>query len=458
VKKILFITLAVILALGVGLVGCAPAEEEEEEPEPSDTVVIGVSWSETGPLKDVHDFAFGPLLSTYLDEHPTIKVGNTDFPVELDARDDASSVANMIDNTEAIIANIETGEAHFLFGPTCTAFLEAQAPICAEAHVVQMTAEGGATSLIAQMGEYEYTFVNLSFSDWFELPVFAKLIAEAHEEAFPGTTPHAYIGYQNDDHGLEYSGVAQTYFPQEGIVIDGLYPMDSGDTAANGELIAAAAAANDGAGSDILCVFAYPEHVFGTCAVAQALGYDPKALIVGPGGCFGVYGMVIAADLAEGVMTFAVANDKTSPAMEELFNDILVPAVGAPSVDFWGHPCYWAALEMWEESVKNVGEVLASGFVIDQDDYRDYLRTTKFTTVFGETWYVDGPDLNWPVPDATGGLLNYQCHTGEIGQWQSGWVEIVGYEGIGTASDPYELANYVVTEDFIYPKPAWPTP
>jgi len=451
VKKVLFVSIAVLLALSMALIGCT--SQPEPGPDPSDTIVIGVSWSETGPLKDVHDFAGGPLLTTFVAAHPTIRVGNTDFPVEIDARDDASSVANMIDNTEAIIADIETGDTHFLVGPTCTAFLEAQAPVCAEAHVVQMTLEGGATALVPQMGQYDYTFVNLSFSDWFELPVFAKMVAEAHEEAFPGTTPHAYIGYQNDDHGLEYSSVADTYFAQEGIVIDGLYPMDAGDTAANGELIAAAAAAD----SDILCVFAYPEHVFGTCAVAQALGYDPRAVILGPGACFGVYGMVIAADLAEGVMTFAVANEKTSPAMEELFNDILIPAVGAPSVDFWGNPCYWSGLEMLVECAQNAGEVLGGGFLIDQDDYRDYLRTHKFDTVFGETWYVDGPDLNWPVPDASGGLLNYKCHTGEIGQWQSGWVEIVGYEGIGTASDPYELDNYVVTADFIYPKPAWPT-
>ena len=451
-KKVLFVSIAVVLALSMALIGCT--SQPEPGPDPSDTIVIGVSWSETGPLKDVHDFAGGPALTTFVAAHPTIKVGNTDFPVEIAARDDASSVANMIDNTEAIIADIETGDVHFLVGPTCTAFLEAQAPVCAEAHVVQMTLEGGATALVPQMGQYDYTFVNLSFSDWFEIPVFAKMIAEAHEEAFPGTTPHAYIGYQNDDHGLEYSGVAETYFPQEGIVIDGLYPMDSGDTAANGELIAAAAAA----GSDILCVFAYPEHTFGTCAVAQALGYDPKAIILGPGACFGVWGIVINAGIAEGAMTFAVANEKTSPAMEELFNDILMPAVGAPSVDFWGAPCYWAAREMLVEAAQNAGEVLGGGFLIDQDDYRDYLRTHKFDTVFGETWYVDGPDLNWPVPDASGGLMNYKCHTGEIGQWQSGWVEIVGYEGIGTASDPYELDNYVVTADLIYPKPAWPAP
>jgi len=449
VKRIVFISLAVVLALAIGLAGCAPVEEPG--PEPSDKIVVSFSVSQTGPLQEVHDFAFGSIYPVYFDMVDTLTIGSTTFDVEADPRDDASSMANMIDNTEAIIADIKAGTSHFLFGPTCTAFLEAQAPLAAEAHVVQMTAEGGATSLLPEMGEYEYSFINLSFSDWFQIPVLAKLLAEAHEAAFPGDTPHAYIGYQNDDHGLEYSSVASTYFAQEGIVIDGLYPMDSGDTAANGELIAAAKAAD----SDILCAFAYPEHVFGTVQTANGMEYDPKAIIVGPGGCFGAFGVIIVGDLAEGVMTFATANAKTSPAMEELFNDILLPVVGLPGTDFWGHPCYYAALQMWRESVENVGEVLAGGFVIDQDEYRDYLRTHKFTTCFGETWYVDA-DMTWPVPDSSGGLLNYKCHTGEVGQWQSGYVEIVGYAGIGTPSDPYELDNYVVTAPFIYPKPAFP--
>jgi hypothetical protein len=52
-----------------------------------------------------------------------------------------------------------------------------------------------------------------------------------------------------------------------------------------------------------------------------------------------------------------------------------------------------------------------------------------------------------------GGILAYECHTGEIGQWQDGYVEIVGYEGIEE-----DLPNYVVTANFTYPKPPWPTP
>jgi len=52
-----------------------------------------------------------------------------------------------------------------------------------------------------------------------------------------------------------------------------------------------------------------------------------------------------------------------------------------------------------------------------------------------------------------GGMLAYQSHTGEIGQWQNGYVEIVGYEDIAD-----DLPNYVVTAGLTYPKPPWPIP
>jgi hypothetical protein len=50
-----------------------------------------------------------------------------------------------------------------------------------------------------------------------------------------------------------------------------------------------------------------------------------------------------------------------------------------------------------------------------------------------------------------GGLMAKECHTGEIGQWQNGICEIVGYTGIEQT-----LTNYKVTADFVYPKPPWP--
>jgi hypothetical protein len=465
VKKVLFISLALVLALGISLVGCTGGPTG---PTPSSKIVLAASVSETGPLADVHNLAKKPMLDKWLTVNPTMTVGTATYDVEKAYLDDGSSLSNMLDNTDTIIDGIHAGTYHVLLGPTCTAFLEAQAPKSTTGKVVQMTMEGGATSLFNHLVDYEYSFISLSFSNWFEIPVFAKMIKEAHT-AYNATDPcSAYIGYQNDDHGLEYLGEATKYFAKEGITIDGSVAMTSGDTGANAALISAAKAAD----SDILCAFAYPEHVFGTAAVAEALGYNPKAMIIGPGGNFGVYGApFIAGADAEGVMCFAVANNKTTKGtvgalMTSLESD---PSIGFFNTDYWGAPCYWSSLQMLQEAAEAVGSDNAgAGFTVDQDDLRDYLRTHKFTTVLGETWYVTpkyalnatqyswpNADLEWPVPLGSAGLLNYKCHTGEIGQWQSGYIEVVGYSGIGGGGDEYGLTNYDVTASLVYPKPAW---
>ena len=48
-----------------------------------------------------------------------------------------------------------------------------------------------------------------------------------------------------------------------------------------------------------------------------------------------------------------------------------------------------------------------------------------------------------------GGSLDYLCHTGEIGQWQSGVFETVGPVDAGQPVPG--LPNYVVTANFAFP-------
>lgn len=454
-KKILFISLAMILALSVSLIGCDGGGGGAA---PSSTIVIAASVSATGPLIQVHEGAKKPIAETYVVTNPEITVGSTDFEVELDFRDDASNLANMLDNTDDIIDDIHAGTAHFLLGPTCTAFLEAQASKATTAKVVQVTMEGGATSLFDELENYEWSFITLSFSNWFQIPVLAKMLATTENWT---SADHAYIGYQNDDHGLEYLGQAEKYFTKEGIIIDDSFAMDTGSITANTQLVGNAKAA----GSAILCVFAYPEFVMSTHAVCEGQNYDPKAMIIGPGGNFGFW----ANNMSEGVMCFATANNKTAGNAGTAIQT-MEGAVSPMFTDYWGHPCYWAAMDFIyagaaEEGSDNAGE----GFTITQSDFRGYLASTKLDSAFGETWFVtpdhalnetqyswDDEDLQWPVPDDYAALLNYKCHTGEIGQWQSGYIEIVGYDDIGTGSDEYELTNYDTTATFMYPKPLWP--
>jgi len=209
-----------------------------------------------------------------------------------------------------------------------------------------------------------------------------------------------------------------------------------------------------------VCVFAYPQEIFPLSGQAIALAYNPDAWVVGPGGCFGFFGIGDAGlgVAAEGVITFAVANNETSPAMEDLFNNFL--AGGDPAgQDFWGHPVYYSALQIWQHAVAQVGQVQDGGFIIDQDDLKDELASynsagSAVTTVLGDTWYT--------MFGTGGGILAYQCHTGEIGQWQGGYIEIiagtqcVNEEGTGLETLSTYLPNYVTTGTIDYPKDPWP--
>jgi hypothetical protein len=92
---------------------------------------------------------------------------------------------------------------------------------------------------------------------------------------------------------------------------------------------------------------------------------------------------------------------------------------------------------MWLEAVERVGYV-------DQKLLRDALAAfanNPADTILGACWF-----RMYGAPGAGGGNLDYLCHTGEVGQWQSGVFETVGYEGITN-----NLPNYVVTANLMFP-------
>jgi branched-chain amino acid transport system substrate-binding protein len=93
--------------------------------------------------------------------------------------------------------------------------------------------------------------------------------------------------------------------------------------------------------------------------------------------------------------------------------------------DWWGHPLYWAALDILKAAIEKAG-------TLDQDKIRDVLATEKFDTVLGTTWFENG-------------LLAKECHPGEIGQWINGVYEVIGPKDKATA-------------EMVYPKPSWPGP
>ena len=424
-NKIFLIPLALLVAVSLIAAGCPtptptttpPTTLPPTTPAPpaKDKIVVGMSRSISGPAAMIESSAFRPIYETWVSEVNAqggiyLAEYGKKLPIELKIYDDKSDTGVMTRLTEKLIVE---DKVDFLWPAVGTAFIFAQAPIADKYGYVLVTAEGGATTIKDSLPSLPYLFVSLSFSDWYQLPVFADMLAEKGAET-------AYVTYIADLHGIEYSGVAGTEFGRVGIKILGnmSLPPDLKDFA---PVILDAMAS----GADVFCCFAYPDQVMPVTGTAIALGYNPKAFICGPGANFGFYHTAFG-PAVEGVSCFAAFNRKSSPALAELADKLYT---GKPEdiQDWWGHCFYWASLDIWKAAVEKAG-------TINQKAIRDIIATTKLDTVLGPTWFTMFGD--------GGGLMAKECHPGEIGQWQNGVVEIIG--------------GNIITAPFVYPKPPFP--
>jgi len=424
-KKALFSVIAIALVALVAvplLAACGEAEVAPPGPPAKDKITVGMSRALSGPLAIIGDSAFKVIYDTlvpiwndeggiYIEEY------GKKLPIELVIYDDKSDVGTMTRLTEKLILE---DKVDFLWPACGTAFIFGQAPIANKYGYLHLTAEGGATSIKEALPTLPYTFVSLSFSDWYEMPVLADMLAAKGAKT-------AYVTYIADLHGIEYSGVSGIEFSRVGIKVLGnvSLPPDLKDFA---PVILEA----QKSGADAFCCFGYPDQVMPVTGTALALGYNPKAFICGPGANFGFYHTTFG-PAVEGVCGFTTFARNQSPELDEVA-DILYAGKPEELQDWWGHALYWGAFDYWKQAVEKAG-------TIDQDKIREIFATEHFDSVLGDTSFT--------LIGGGGGLMAKESHPGEIGQWQNGVFEVVG-------GGPWP--NTKLTADFIYPKPAWPAP
>jgi len=435
----------------------------EEIPEQPSELVIGMARDTDESLAIFEQVAAGPVMREFVEQvnaaggvHLSAYDTATEdcyVPLEIDRREINVATWDIGDVTAEICADIANGDVHFLFGGPYTDSIFTQAPIANAAHVVLLTFEGGASYIAndpEKLAKWPYVFNTLSYSDWYQLPVLSAML-----EAELGRPPKAYVVHIEGQHGDEYLAVAEDNFDVLG---DVEVPFDPAELDAEEVVLGAMAALGDPANPnyDLFCCFAYPDHVLGITALSQVHGFNSPAMIFGPGANFGfypyLYGDPPDPSLVDGILSFTAAAYDANAKIQAVYDLIAErmdddegdPISGLPgfpgilSLDYWGTPCYWAGLEMWLEAVEEVGYV-------DQELLRDALAAFEddpADTVLGDCWF-----RMYGAPGEGGGNLDYLCHTGEIGQWQSGGVfETVGYEGITD-----DLPNYVVTADLMFP-------
>jgi len=412
-KKVLLgllaLTVAVVFLCGAGVTPSAA----------KDKIVIGAARPLSGPLAFFEANAFGPLYKMWVDKVNAeggiyVKEYGKKLPVEMLVYDDKSDMGTM---TRLLDKLILEDKVDFIFPPASTAFLFAAGAVANRHGYVLLGAEGGATTIEQMLPGMPYFFGLLNFSDWNQIPVLADVLAEAGAKT-------AAIMFIEDLHGIEYQGVAAREFDRVGIkvLMTKSAPPDIKDVSS---ILKEAQKLN----ADVFCAFVYPDTVFLTTGTAQAIGYNPKAFLLGPGGNFEIFRKIFGDEVIEGVMGEGAWNFKSSRGAKKFF-EAYTARMPRETLDWWGHWFYWAGLECFQQAIEKAG-------TLDNKAVRDVLATEKFNTSLGKVWFTMFGD--------GGGLLAKECHPGEIGQWQKGIFEVVGPKDKRTAK-------------FIYPKPAFPAP
>jgi len=442
VKKVLFILVAAILVLSVGLIGCGdggPAAPTE--------ILVGLARDIDGGPLAVFECGYGGTVYRWFadkvnDEDGGIVLsdfGTEPVPIELVVRDFDVLTWDLAAVTEALI---DTDDVDFVWGGPGTDCIFTQAPICNAAAKVLITLEGGASSMIwdEDIDTWPFVWVSLSFSNWYQIPVLHDML---EAEVGPNATACiSHIGEMGATHGLEYKNETILEFGEANVIDLGAHPyqLTSGQAAA---VILAAETAYNATPYDIFCAYTYPWNVAALTLALMASNFNPPAILFGPGGNANSYYFYFG-PYAQGVCSFIVADNSTSTEISDMYAELAVRAEadwddtgllcdpsgmtsGWETLDYWGQPCYAAALEMWKTAVENAGNLVST-------DVRDELAAFEDTpcpTVLGDCWFTTfGGGFG-------GGILAYECHPAEIGQWQGGQYKSVG------GNDP--------SASFIYP-------
>jgi len=483
-NRILLISLAVVLAVSVGLGSCVPAAKP-------DAIKIGAVRSLSGPLEVIGNFACGPVMELWeqavnADGGIYVKEYDKNLTVDIEIRDDMSDNTTMTNHLTDMVTN---GTYDFVLPPVGTEFLQTAAEICSDNEYVLIGAEYGCGLTIQNtLNQYPYFFNILNYSTRNQMEKLFEILRDWQDRSVdPATTPiNVYIIYNANLHGNEYKDafVAEAAKYGGNFTIVNAVPVEPLGTNVNDQLYEAVSL-----NTNLFCSFTYPHTSLATIATAAELDINFDAMLVGPG-CNFEYtllpsghwlGTGLGGDLMQEVMGFGAWNEYSPAAagvVEALINyltdvDWLELERGRYSVDWWGALTYYAGLQCLQQAIERAG-------TLDNDDVRAELAAAwpgsptnpPFDTVLGDVWFTDA-NGDQVVAGATGGLLAKECYAGQIGQWQhvtetNCWLP----DGVtGTArAKPYGIADDAIewwifevidlgdnqTAPGIYPKQNWP--
>ncbi len=377
-------------------------------------IVIGAVRSQTGVYALFDQTAFGPCYRMWVDEINKaggimVKEYGKQMKIKLIVYDDTSDMGTMTQLYQKLILE---DKVDFLLPPVSTAFLNAAVPIAAQYGYVMIGAEGGSATLKASIAKYPNFFSVLNYSET-QIPAQVEIFKENNVKS-------VYIVFVQDTHGIEYSGAAVPAFAAAGIEVKAVksVPPDIADMT---PIINDAKAS----GADAFIMYTYPGQTYPAIAIAKSVNYNPKVFLVGPGGSFDSIKLACGGDTGvEGIMFEGAWNTKSSPEAKAFAEKIQAFNKDDTNfgMDWWGHLAYYTGLQVLQQAIEKTG-------TLDNKTIIDYIQKNHFTTVMGDTFFVDNE-------------LDPSCYKGQVGQWQKGYPEVIDVGKNRTAAPEY-------------PKPDW---
>lgn len=392
--------------------GATTTVQAGPEPPAQDVFVVGGARPISGMYSMFEEAHFGPAYKIWVDDmnaNGGINIAGKKLRVELKVYDDQSD----LDTCMRLMTKLmEEDKVDWLLGPQSTAFLFAGAGLAQSRGYILCSAEGGATTLEAEMakGSLPLFFQFLNYSNHYQMPVFAEIMAELGAKTCS-------IVYLEDLHGIEYQSQAQVFFSTAGIQIlsNTSIPFGIKD-------VSSIVQKWEQENPDVVCGFVYPEQYDLILRTMIQRDYNPKAYLAGPGGSTQVIydGFQGAAD---GVMFEGAWSPKTSPEAQAYYERFQQQVGGKQNVDFWGPLIYGAELQFIQQAIEKAA-------TLKHDVIAEVMRTSHFKTMMSDDTFL------------TNQILDRSCYSGQIGQWQNGFPQVI---------DPGPKR----TADIWYPKPTW---
>jgi branched-chain amino acid transport system substrate-binding protein len=382
-----------------------------QEPPKQDKITIGAARPISGVNAVFEQAHFGPAYHLWVEELNAaggLEVAGKKLPIELKIYDDQSD----LDTSLRLLGKLmEEDKVDFVFMPCSTAFLFAAAGVINAHSYLALSAEGGATTLEAEMKNLPWFFQFLNYSNHAQMPAFAAILKEL------GATTCSVI-YLDDLHGIEYNGQAQVFLSSAGVKVLSSTPVPAG-----AKDVSSIIKKIQGENPDVVCSFQYPGENALTYGTMAQLGYNPKAVLGGPAtstqSFYDSFKGALDGMMFEGAWTY-----KQSEPVNAYYEKLSAFVKGKANVDFWGSLIYRAELEFFQGAIQKAG-------TLDQAKIAEVMRTEHIKTIMADDTFM------------TNQILDVSCYSGQIGQWQGGVPQVIDVGAKRTA------------EKVWYPKPTW---